>query len=93
MGRTVLVIGGGGREHSLCWAISGSPLVTRLLCAPGNAGISAIAECIEIEADNTNGLIAFVEDHQIDFVVIGPEAPLVSGLGDRLQNLGIKYLC
>jgi len=87
----VLVVGGGGREHSLCWAISGSPLVTRLLCAPGNAGISAIAECIEIEADNINGLIAFVEDHQIDFVVIGPEAPLVSGLGDRLQNLGIKY--
>ena len=87
----VLVVGSGGREHALCWAISGSPLVTKVLCAPGNSGISAIAECVKIDPEDINGLISFIKEYQINFVVIGPEAPLVSGLGDKLQSSGIKY--
>ncbi|NKB22220.1 MAG: phosphoribosylamine--glycine ligase [Alphaproteobacteria bacterium] len=86
----VLVVGGGGREHALCWAIAGSPLVTRLCCAPGNAGIAQDAECIDIAADNIDGIIRFVQDNGIEFVVIGPEAPLVAGLADKLLDIGIK---
>ncbi|MEK9685367.1 MAG: phosphoribosylamine--glycine ligase [Rhodospirillaceae bacterium] len=87
----ILVIGGGGREHALCWAIEGSPLVTQLWCAPGNAGIKEVAECVPISADDNDALINFVQDNAVDFVVIGPEAPLVTGLGDRLSEIGVKY--
>ena len=87
----VLVVGGGGREHALCWAISGSPLITRLWCAPGNAGIAADAECVAIGAEDIDALIGFIEANAVDFVVVGPEAPLVAGLGDRLTKMGIKY--
>ena len=86
----VLVVGGGGREHALCWAIAGSPLVTALYCAPGNAGISQEAECVQIAAEDVDGLIRFVQDNQIDFVVIGPEAPLVAGLSDKLAEINVK---
>ena len=87
----VLVIGNGGREHALCWAISGSPLVTRLWCAPGNAGIAEEAECVALALDDIPGLISFVRENAIEFVVIGPEATLVAGLGDKLQEIGVKY--
>ena len=86
----VLVVGSGGREHALCWAIAASPICDALYCAPGNAGIAAEAECVAIAAEDIDGLVAFARDKDIDFVVVGPEAPLVAGLVDRLSAAGIK---
>ena len=86
----VLVIGGGGREHALCWTIAGSPLVETLWCAPGNAGIAQDAECVDIAADNIDELVAFAVDKSVDLVVIGPEVPLVMGLADQLQAENIR---
>ena len=86
----VLVVGSGGREHALCWAISHSPLCGELYCAPGNAGIDRLAVCVDVAADDIQGLIDFAGDHKIDFVVVGPEAPLVAGLVDELADAGIK---
>ncbi|MFN3075609.1 MAG: phosphoribosylamine--glycine ligase [Alphaproteobacteria bacterium] len=86
----VLVVGSGGREHALCWAIAASPLCDRLYCAPGNAGIAAQAECVPIAASDIDGLLRFCRDTGIGFVVVGPEGPLVDGLVDRLEAVGIK---
>ncbi len=86
----ILVVGGGGREHALCWALGASPLCEHLWCAPGNAGIAQEAECVPIGAEDLDGLIDFVQENHVDFVVVGPEAPLVAGLVDRLDALGIK---
>ena len=86
----VLVVGGGGREHALCWSLSRSPLCNRLYCAPGNAGIAQHAECVAISADDGDALVAYVQDNGIDFVVVGPEAPLVAGLADKLTEAGIR---
>ena len=86
----VLVVGGGGREHALCWAISASPLCDALYCAPGNAGIAQDAECVSITADDIEGLVRFATENTIDFVVVGPEVALVLGLVDRLSEFGIK---
>ena len=86
----ILVVGGGGREHALCWAISASPLCTKLLCAPGNAGIAQVAQCIEVAAEDIEGQVALALAEKIDFVVVGPETPLVAGLADRLAKVGIK---
>ncbi len=86
----VLVVGSGGREHSLCWSIAASPLCHKLYCAPGNAGIAAEAECVPIAAENVPELVKFAEEEAIDFVVVGPEAPLCAGLVDRLTEAGIK---
>ena len=86
----ILVVGGGGREHALCWTIAGSPLVDRLWCAPGNAGIAQDADCVDIAADDVDGLVAFASENKVDLVVIGPEAPLVAGLADRLGEIGIR---
>ncbi|MSO81053.1 MAG: phosphoribosylamine--glycine ligase, partial [Alphaproteobacteria bacterium] len=85
----ILVVGGGGREHALCWAIAASPLCERLWCAPGNAGITAEAECVAIAADDIDGLVAFAQAEKADLVVVGPEGPLVAGLVDRLEATGI----
>lgn len=89
-GMRVLVVGGGGREHALCWAISASPLCEKLYCAPGNAGIAEAAECVNISAEDVSALVDFAVKQKIDFVVVGPEAPLVAGLVDRLTARGIK---
>ncbi len=86
----VLVVGGGGREHALCWKISASPLCSKLFCAPGNPGIAETAACVAIGAEDLDGLVAFAKDEKIDFVVVGPEAPLVAGLVDKLTAAGIK---
>jgi phosphoribosylamine---glycine ligase len=85
----VLVVGSGGREHALAWAIAASPLVDRLYCAPGNAGIAEEAECVGIGAADIPGLVAFGRRERIDFVVVGPEAPLAQGLVDALEADGI----
>ena len=85
----ILVIGSGGREHALAWSIAASPLVDRLYCAPGNAGIADEAECVAIAASDTKGIVAFCRRAAIDFVVVGPEAPLVGGLVDALEGEGI----
>ncbi len=87
----VLLIGAGGREHAIGWALRKSPLLTRLYCAPGNAGIAEVAECVKLDAADNAAIIGFCRDAGIDFVVIGPEAPLVAGLGDALAGAGIKH--
>lgn len=85
----VLLVGSGGREHALAWAMSKSPKLTKLFAAPGNAGIADCAECLDIGAEDLNGICAAVEEHAIDFVVVGPEAPLVAGLADRIDAMGV----
>jgi phosphoribosylamine--glycine ligase len=85
----VLVVGSGGREHALAWAIAASPLVDALYCAPGNAGIAEEAECVPVRATDIRGLVGLCRREQIDFVVVGPEAPLVLGLVDALEAEGI----
>ena len=87
----VLLIGGGGREHALAWALSASPLLTKLYAAPGNAGIAEVAECVALDVADHEAVLRFIEEHDIWFVVVGPEAPLVAGLGDTLKAAGIKH--
>ena len=86
----ILVIGSGGREHSLCWAISKSTECNNLYCAPGNAGIENIAECVNISDNDVTGIVTFAKENRIDLVVIGPEVPLVLGLVDALEAENIK---
>lgn len=85
----VLLVGGGGREHALAWAMSKSPKLTKLYAAPGNAGIADVAECIDVGAEDVPGVCSAVEDLGIDFVVVGPEAPLVDGLADKIRAMDI----
>ncbi|MBL4747671.1 MAG: phosphoribosylamine--glycine ligase [Magnetovibrio sp.] len=86
----ILVVGSGGREHALCWAIAKSPKCAKLYAAPGNAGIADIAECVDINAHDISGIVKFATSTKIDFVVIGPEDALVAGLVDKLNAVGIK---
>jgi phosphoribosylamine--glycine ligase len=87
----VLLIGSGGREHALAWAVSASPLLTRLYCAPGNGGMSEVAECVPLDIANFGQIITFCRENAIDFVIVGPEQPLVAGLGNALTTAGLKY--
>lgn len=87
----VLLIGSGGREHALAWSLSSSPLLTKLYSAPGNAGIAELAECVTLNVSDHDAVIAFCRGNDITFVVIGPEAPLVAGLGDALAEAGIRH--
>lgn len=86
----VLVIGSGGREHALVWKISQSPKVDKIYCAPGNAGIGQLAECVAIKADDLDGLLDFALQNQIDLTVVGPEVPLTMGIADKFQEKGLK---
>jgi phosphoribosylamine--glycine ligase len=85
----VLVVGGGGREHALCWAIAASPLLEKLWCAPGNPGIAEVAECVEISATDLIRLVDFATEQRVNLVVVGPEAPLTLGLADACAAAGI----
>ncbi|MGE5539847.1 MAG: phosphoribosylamine--glycine ligase [Gemmatimonas sp.] len=84
----VLVVGSGGREHALAWAISASVLCDELYAAPGNAGIAEVANCVPIAAEDVDGLCTFAREKKIDFVVVGPEVPLCAGLVDKLEAQG-----
>jgi phosphoribosylamine--glycine ligase len=86
----ILLLGSGGREHALAWKIAASPLVTKLWCAPGNAGIAREAECVALDIADHATVIDFCRSKAIDFVVVGPETPLVAGIVDDLASAGIK---
>jgi phosphoribosylamine--glycine ligase len=86
----VLVIGSGGREHALCWAIAASPIVGKLYCAPGNGGIADVAECVPVKPLDFDAIVRFCRDQAIDFVVVGPDDPIALGLVDRLTEAGVK---
>jgi phosphoribosylamine--glycine ligase len=86
----VLVVGAGGREHALCWALAASPLVSELFCAPGSDAIAREATCVPLAVDDLDGITAFCRDRTIELVVPGPELPLVLGLADRLEAVGIR---
>lgn len=86
----VLIVGSGGREHALCWKLGSSPRVSKIYVAPGNAGTAAEATNVPIAATDKVGIVRFAKEHQIDLVVVGPEAPLVAGLVDDLQAAGIR---
>ena len=85
----ILVVGSGGREHALCWAVAKSPLCETLFCAPGNAGIANLAEIVAIAANDIEAIVEFAKTKEIDFVIVGPEGPLVGGLVDRLEDADI----
>jgi phosphoribosylamine--glycine ligase len=86
----VLVVGGGGREHALVWKLAQSPRVDKIYCAPGNAGISDLAECLPIKADNIPALVDFAETAGIDLTLVGPEDPLTKGIVDTFEKKGLK---
>ncbi len=86
----ILVVGGGGREHALCWKIRSSPKCSKLYCAPGNGGISQVAELVNIKADDIDALVKFAKDNKIDLTVVGPEVPLTSGIVDLFQKNNLR---
>ena len=86
----VLVIGSGGREHTLVWKIAQSPKVSQVYCAPGNAGISKLAQCININADNIEKLADFAQEEKIDLTVVGPELPLSKGIVNEFNRKGLR---
>ena len=85
----ILILGGGGREHSLAWAVKQNPKCDRLIVAPGNAGIAEIAECASFDICDGGMVVTFAEENAVDFVIVGPEAPLAAGVADRLREAGI----
>lgn len=86
----IILLGSGGREHALAWKMAASPLVDRLYCAPGNAGIAQEATCVSLDLADHPAVVTFCKSHAIDLVVVGPEAPLVAGIVDDLEAAGIK---
>ena len=85
----ILLLGSGGREHALAWAVKQNPKCDRLIVAPGNAGIAQIAECAALDIEDGGAVAAFCDENAIDFVIIGPEAPLAAGVADRLRDAGL----
>jgi phosphoribosylamine--glycine ligase len=86
----ILILGSGGREHAIAWAVKQNPKCDRLIVAPGNAGIAAIAECADIDILDGDTVAVFAEENTVDFVIIGPEAPLAAGVADRLRDAGLS---
>ena len=85
----ILILGSGGREHALAWAVMQNPKCDRLIVAPGNAGIAMIAECAALDILDGGSVVTFAEENSIDFVIVGPEAPLAAGVADRLRDAGL----
>ena len=85
----ILILGSGGREHALAWATLQNPKCDKLIVAPGNAGIAQIAECADIDILNGGVVAEFCLENSIDFVIVGPEAPLAAGVADRLREAGL----
>ena len=85
----ILILGGGGREHALAWAVMQNPKCDKLIVAPGNAGIAEIAECATLDIEDGAAVVNFCDGNAIEFVIIGPEAPLAAGVGDRLRDAGL----
>lgn len=88
----ILILGSGGREHSLAWAVKQNPRCDRLIVAPGNAGIAEIAECADLDILHGGAVAEFAQENAIDFVIVGPEAPLAAGIADRLREAGVLTL-
>lgn len=86
----ILILGSGGREHALAWAVMQNPKCDRLIVAPGNAGMAQIAECATLDIEDGGAVAAFAQENTIDFVIVGPEAPLAAGVADRLRAAGVK---
>ena len=86
----ILVVGGGGREHAICWKLNNELDVKKIYCAPGNAGISEIAECVNIKDDDIDSLIKFAKEKDIDLTIVGPEVPLVDGIVDEFEKENLK---
>ena len=86
----ILVVGGGGREHAICWKLSKEANVDKIYCAPGNAGISNVAQCIDIQDSDIENLLKFAKENKIDLTIVGPEIPLVSGIVDAFEKEGLK---
>ena len=85
----ILILGGGGREHALAWAVMQNPKCDKLIVASGNAGIAEIAECATLDIEDGAAVVNFCDGNAIEFVIIGPEAPLAAGVGDRLRDAGL----
>ena len=86
----ILVVGGGGREHAICWKLSKEANVDKIYCAPGNAGISNVAQCIDIQDSDIENLLNFAKENKIDLTIVGPEIPLVAGIVDKFEKEGLK---
>ena len=86
----VLIVGGGGREHAIAWAVAKSPRCEKLYAAPGNAGIAELAECVNISVMDAPSLVAFAKKKDIDFVIVAPDDPLAAGVADAFLDEGIK---
>ena len=85
----ILVVGGGGREHAICWKLAQSPAVDKLYCAPGNGGIASLAECVPIAATDVDAMVSWAKERHMDFVVVAPDDPLALGMVDQLEAAGI----
>lgn len=86
----VLVVGSGGREHAICWALKKSPKVTELYCAPGNGGIGQIAQCVDVKATDIPGMVSWAKENAMDFVMVAPDDPLAMGMVDAMEAAGIR---
>ena len=89
----ILIVGNGGREHALAWKIRQSPLVTEVYCAPGNAGIAEIADCVPIDSSSIVEVADFAQTIKADLTVVGPELPMVLGIGDEFVRRGLTIFC
>ncbi len=90
MSKTILVVGSGGREHAIVWKLSQSSKVKKIFCAPGNAGISMLSQCVSINAEDMEGLLDFAKKNMVDLTIVGPEAPLTLGIVDKFRENGLK---